>query len=190
MKIFNFYTQFVIAFFFSNNIIAQAPYLKISTGLSHLRSEYKGRYDYGLVYGLSLGLRSQHKMINYGGDIGFRTTRGNIKEINKNLSITMFQLSAGPEINIQNKFTFRAAFILAYIATRSYRIQSPQYNFDFDAFDYSYTMSIYKNIFRLKNYSFDLEFYYLRSFDGITDNNFWQNDNLKISNVGIGVIVH
>lgn len=187
---FGIYILLAFELFFSSNIIAQAPYLKLSTGLSQLRSEYKGKYEYGLVYGMGLGLRTQHKMINYGGDIGFRTTRGNIKEINKNISITLFQLSVGPEINVQNKFTFRMALIMAYVATRKYRIQTPQYNFDFNLFDYSYTMSIYKNVLKLKKYNFDLEFYYLRSFEDITDNNFLQNDNLKISNVGIGVIIH
>ena len=113
-----------------------------------------------------------------------------IVENNKNVNIGMIKLSTGLVYNISSSISFVTQINLGKTTTKSLRISSPRYNYDFDPFDFSYSFEFAKKlkIGACNCLSFGLEF--SKSFNGIIDDNFWQKDNLKPYYLNINIYYH
>lgn len=171
---------FIFLYFnFKTYILSQGVFLSFGNGISNLSSNYNNRYSIHYNYCLKAGYDKHFNKFGIRTSLGFFNINSKIVDINKKLNIGLIKVSSGLMYDFSPSITLLSQFGIGKTTVESIRIASPQYNYDFDPIDFSYSFELIKKIKikRISCLSIGLEF--SKSLDGIIDNNFWQKDNLK-----------
>jgi hypothetical protein len=164
---------------FQLHIVAQGAFLSIGSGVSNLSSNFDKRYSFSYNFTLKAGYDKRFDKFGIRTTLGYFNHNSKIVENNKSINIGLIKLSSGFFYDISSSISILGQLGIGKTTKKSLRISSPRYNYDFDPFDFSYSIEITKRI-KLENLNFlSLGLEFSRSIDGIIDNNFWQKDNLK-----------
>lgn len=173
----------IISCYFS---YSQSEFISISAGVSKYSSIYKNDWGYDLSNSIYVG-RCGNKKFTYNLSIGVGMYRSKIIPLNKNMNITLAQLSLGPQYNLKNDLLLRTSFLFGFLFNREYLIQRPYYYYNLDKFDYSLLIGVSKNIIKKSKSSISLELTFQRSLDSLLSSKY-QTENIRINNISLGLI--
>lgn len=162
---------------------SQSLSITLFNGASTFSSDFPGRYSPGYSIGLSSGILKMNGKFGYNVNLGVFSNSAEIEEIQEYVRYSTLRLYAGPVVKIKNKCLLSANLSAGKFLTEYVRIKSPQYNYDFDKVEFSMMFEISTSIYENKAGSLNIGFSFFRNVDGIIDNNFWQKDNLRATNL-------
>jgi len=168
-----------------NSAKTQSVNISIFNGFTSLSSNFSGRYSPSYSFGMSLGYVKIKENIGFNANLGLFSNVARINEIDRKLTINTIRLMAGPSLKLKKDFLLSIDLSAGKMIQKSIRISRPKYNYDFDPIEISVYLEISKLVYKSKKKEVSIGIALFRNIDGIIDNNFWQKDVLKITNIFI-----